>query len=398
MNKLNDEQRRDFFKVIDAKSLKTVYQPIVSLRTGEVYAYEALSRITDKSVNISIADMFEIAGESGCLWKLEKICRSLAVENAVGKPENTKMFINVDGNVIQDREFISGFTKEYLSKYKLKADEVVFEVTERSYVEDHEILQKIVKHYGEQGFEIAIDDVGAGYSGLNRINYLRPQYLKIDIGLVHEVHKSKSQKSLVEIMVRHCKNMGYMLIAEGIETQEELKCLIDLGVDLGQGYYIAVPDEKFRTTDSYVKKQIKKYYEKKKNDEIKNKHVGELSKMGMVLYPGCNAMKAYNLFARDEKLEVIAVVDKKNRFFGMLDRSLFVTDDARTSFISEKTVSEMMNEDVLTMDEDESLKKAAGKAMMRSDKMCYAPFVVLKNGRYYGIVSVKDLVITLSRK
>lgn len=107
------------------------------------------------------------------------------------------------------------------------------------------LLQSIMNHYIDQGYQIALDDVGAGYSGLNRVVNTTPNYLKADIELVRNIHLSKSKQSMMKLLVNYCDEMGLKLIAEGIETQEELECICNLHVHYGQGYYLGIPERKF---------------------------------------------------------------------------------------------------------------------------------------------------------
>lgn len=104
--------------------------------------------------SINISELFETAGQMGYLWELEKICRTNALKNAVGKPDGVKLFINVDGNVLSDSKSIKGFTKEKLRMFFLKAEDVVFEITERNNCDNHRQLSTLIKHYREQGVEV----------------------------------------------------------------------------------------------------------------------------------------------------------------------------------------------------------------------------------------------------
>ena len=104
--------------------------------------------------SINISELFETAGQMGYLWELEKICRTNALKNAVGKPDGVKLFINVDGNVLSDSKFIKGFTKAKLRMFSLKAEDVVFEITERSNCDNHRPLSTLIKYYREQGVEV----------------------------------------------------------------------------------------------------------------------------------------------------------------------------------------------------------------------------------------------------
>lgn len=107
-----------------------------------------------------------------------------------------------------------------------------------------------MNHYIDQGYQIALDDVGAGYSGLNHVVNTTPNYLKADIELVRNIHLSKSKQCMMKLLVDYCDEMGFKLIAEGIETQEELECICNLRVHYGQGYYLGLPDCKFNGASS----------------------------------------------------------------------------------------------------------------------------------------------------
>ena len=207
--------------------------------------YEALSRIDKQNTNLVISDLFVIAEQMGCVWKLEKLCRNKALKAATVKPEKVKLFLNVDGNIIQDKSFIQGFTNRKAAKAGVPASDIVFEITERSDIENYQILQQIMNHYANQGYEIALDDVGSGYSGLNRVVNTSPNYLKADIELVRDIHKDKKKELMMKFLLQYCNETGVTLIAEGIETDAELECLHRLGVHYGQGYFLGRPNKGF---------------------------------------------------------------------------------------------------------------------------------------------------------
>lgn len=235
----------EFYKILERKAIYPVFQPIVNLQTGRVSGYEALSRIDRSSTTLTISDLFVIAEQLGCVWKLEKLCRNKALKAAVEKPENVKLFLNVDGNIIQDKAFIQGFTNRKAMKAGVPASDIVFEITERSDIENYQILQQIMKHYADQGYEIALDDVGAGHSGLNRVVNTTPDYLKADIELVRDIHKYKKKEIMMKLLLDYCNATGAILIAEGIETVQKLECLHSLGVHYGQGFFLGKPERAF---------------------------------------------------------------------------------------------------------------------------------------------------------
>ncbi|MBO5303147.1 MAG: EAL domain-containing protein [Lachnospiraceae bacterium] len=398
MKNITKRKIDDFFIILNEKKIYPVFQPIVSLEDGEIAGYEALSRIDDPESSLNTEELFSVAEQLGYLWKLEKTCRKAAVKAAAHKPKDKKLFLNVDSNIILDEDFVSGFTKEYLHAHNLKTKDVVFEITERHGVENIELFQQTMKHYESQGFAIAIDDLGSQYSGLNRINYLNPQYIKIDIALIRNIHNSKSQRSLVSMLVRHCNDMGYTLVAEGIETPQELECLHKLGVHYGQGYYLARPDKNFVELNPDAKKQLAELNQNAKK-ERKNNKISALSKMGWILDPACQATYAYELFLKYDELSQISIVDAKNHFHGLLMRDAFMNHfQDKRSIPADSPITDWMDESPLTLDANDSLKTAVLQTMTRPTEKCYEPFVILKNDRYHGIGTIHDLLLLLAKK
>ena len=236
----------EFQEILKEGAVYTVFQPIIDLVNGNVLAYEALSRIDRENSVLNIAEMFEIADDTGHVWALEKLCRKKALKAGAKKPKHAKLFLNVDGNVLQDPTFIEGFTSKKATKQGLQPSDIVFEITERSDVENYQILQKIIQHYKKQGYEIALDDVGAGYSGLNRVVNTNPGYLKADMELVRDIDKNQAKQAMIKLLQNYCDTMGYRLIAEGIETKDELETVIQMGVRYGQGYFLGRPERGFK--------------------------------------------------------------------------------------------------------------------------------------------------------
>ncbi len=243
-----DGAEADFYlleEVLENGRIKPVYQPIVSLSDGQIFGYEALSRIPDAQAGVSIADVFAIAEKADKTWELEKLCREKSMESAAGLDKGKKLFLNVDPYIIHDAHFRAGFTKQRLEEYGLSADNVIFEITERVAVTDYETFLGSIQHYKRQAYGIAIDDAGAGFSGFSVISDVKPDFIKLDINLVSDIDKDDVKRSLCKAMVGFWKSAGVKVIAEGIETAEELKTLIKLNVDLGQGFFLGTPKETF---------------------------------------------------------------------------------------------------------------------------------------------------------
>jgi len=216
-----DNKKEALDYIINNKEIKTVFQPIISLRDGNILGHEALSRITCES-EIENPDMlFTIAGEYNRLWDLELLCRTTALEAAykfMVPPYSKKLFLNVNPNIMHDESFKKGFTKGFLMQYKIIPENIIFEITERNVIDDITSFKATIDHYKGQNYKIAIDDTGAGYSGLNLISDVNPNYIKLDMKLIRGVDTDSLKFTIVKGMVEFSKASNTYLIAEGIET------------------------------------------------------------------------------------------------------------------------------------------------------------------------------------
>ncbi|MFD0673473.1 EAL domain-containing protein [Cohnella sp. GCM10027633] len=224
-------------------SIRSVYQPIVRLGDGRVFGYEALTRCPQDSLFDGPLSLFRFAEERGQAFALDRLAREKAIRHCPPLGPMQKIFINVTMGIMNDPHFVSGQTIRWLTERGLHPGQVVFELTERSSIDDFDAAKKILAHYRSQGYEIAIDDAGAGYSSLQSIVELNPDYIKIDRSLVRDADKDDMKKHMLRTFVRFAKKMNIRTVAEGIERPEEMRLLRAMGFDFGQGYWIGRPSE-----------------------------------------------------------------------------------------------------------------------------------------------------------
>lgn len=296
--------------VLENQRIKPVFQPIVCLNTGEIIGYEALSRIIEPKEIECFEELFHLAGMYGKVWELEQLCRGKILEKycSFHNTENKKLFLNVNPMVIHDKGFRAGFTSEYLKQYGLDLRNIVFEVTERNAVDDVKGFKDTIRHYKSQGYNIAVDDAGSCYSGLNLICDIVPHYLKLDILLIHGIHKDATKYAMVKSMVEFADLANIQLVAEGIECEEELKTLLKLGVHNGQGYFLRKPDEELKGVEKAAAEIIHKY-NKKKIAKMK-KYNAEVKEYRVILFK-FESYKAYSAYCEkygDEKGDTIIEV------------------------------------------------------------------------------------------
>lgn len=227
--------------IMDSRLITTLYQPIIRLEDGEIIGYEALSRGPCQTNYESPLALLAEAEKSHCLWELEILFRKLAIEGAAGLKGDQTLFLNVDPRIINDPAFQQGLTRDYLARQQLSPSAIIFEITERYAIQDHAAFTKVLNNYKEQGYQIAIDDAGSGYSGMHTIAVTRPDYVKIDMEIVRNVHSDPLRQAIVKSFVVLGQIADIRIVAEGIETREELRTLIRLGVYAGQGYYLQRP-------------------------------------------------------------------------------------------------------------------------------------------------------------
>lgn len=213
------------------------FQPLVDAKKKEIFAYEALVRGLN---NEPAGEVFKNVNESN-LYRFDQACRVKAVKLAAELKIPALLSINFMPNAIYKPELCIRTTLEACKLYGLPVDQLIFEVTESERVSNLDHLQKIVADYKGRGFLTAIDDFGAGYSGLNLLAEIQTDLLKIDMGLVRGVHNDNVRQSLVKAVVQFSRDLNMKTIAEGIEVKEEYLALKDLGVEIFQGYYFAKP-------------------------------------------------------------------------------------------------------------------------------------------------------------
>ncbi|WXH26726.1 hypothetical protein WA016_00637 [Myxococcus stipitatus] len=218
------------------------FQPIVDLRDGEIIGYEVLSR--GQGSLESPHELFTHARTSGYTWELERACWTSALRSISRFPEELRrapFFFNVSPDVLSDPRFGDGSTLALLERHGLGPRHLVLEITEKAVIEDGALLQRLTRECSAQGFGLALDDFGAGHSGLVTLVHCLPRFIKLDQALVRDIHQHDYRQHLVKSLVAFASSVDAILIAEGVETWEEMTVLLRLGIRHAQGYLLARP-------------------------------------------------------------------------------------------------------------------------------------------------------------
>ncbi|MEZ7206179.1 MULTISPECIES: EAL domain-containing protein [Pseudoalteromonas] len=239
-------QARWIKTAVENETYQSWFQPIVRAYSEpgnlDVFANEALFRLFDDENNMVPPSLvFNLAEQSGLLFSLDLIARKSAVEHAAKANLNSKIFINFNPSSIYDPSYCLRSTASAISELGFQPQDIVFEVTETHQARDMNHLKGILAFYRSCGFGVALDDIGSGWSSLNMLAQLRPDYIKIDMELVRHIDTNQHKRNIVSHLIQLAHENGIEVIAEGVESRAEAQVLRDIGADYLQGYYFAKP-------------------------------------------------------------------------------------------------------------------------------------------------------------
>lgn len=256
-------QTKDFYKIVTLKELQgyvegrwlidilekrsftSHFQPIFQNNGKDVFGYEALFRGKNSQGEIIPPDkMFGLATDANLLFQLDLAARCSAVDGAAEKKlGDQKLFINFNPSSIYDPSYCLKETTSYIADKGIEPSQIIFEVVESHKVENSKHLRGILSFYRKAGFDVALDDVGSGYSSLNLMRDLKPSYVKVDMGLIRNIHQDDYRQNIVQNLIDMTHANQGKVICEGIETEDEYNWLVENNADLLQGFYLAKPSQ-----------------------------------------------------------------------------------------------------------------------------------------------------------
>ncbi len=249
VDRLMEERSAGLAAILRDVSLTTHYQPIVDMTQGLIMGYEALTRGPANTVYEVPEALFSSTKVARVRVELDALCRREAVRNARGFDPGKKLFLNSLPETLGTPGFADEDLCSMLQEVALLPRNLVLEITERTSIQDFEVFGRELDRLRRQGFLVAIDDVGTGYSSLQTITELQPDFLKVDMSLVKNIHRSLIKQELVHSLLKVGARIGAQVIAEGIEIEEEYRALRLCGVRYGQGFFFARPAPPFPPLD-----------------------------------------------------------------------------------------------------------------------------------------------------
>lgn len=234
---------REVEQIITTRNIYTVFQPIFDVTYKQILGYEALTRGPKGSIYFAPDKLFQAAIELGLLSDLEMVCRENAIKEFARLNLPGKLFLNISPLVLLDQSHPQGETAKLVERSGMNCQQIVIELSEKYPYPDNNMLRLALDKYREFGFNVAIDDLGAGYSGLKQWSQLRPEIVKVDRYFVEQCHLDSFKHKFIKAIFELAKSADTLVVVEGIETEAEYDFLVSLGMRYAQGFYLDKPSK-----------------------------------------------------------------------------------------------------------------------------------------------------------
>lgn len=391
MNQINDKLLFD--QILKDELITPYFQPIYHLADGTIHGYEALSRGPKNSTLFTPDSLFDLAIQEGQLHQLERLCQRKALSKFSKLALKGKLFINVSASLFASSEHQSEMTSSTLSQLGIDNSQLVIELSEQHPYECSDLTKNRVTEYQEMGMQIAIDDLGVGYSGLQIWSELQPNIVKIDRHFIQNIDTDKIKQEFIRAIITIAERTNCTVIAEGIETKKELAFLRKMGVTLGQGYFLGHPtDTPNFSTNTYLAKQAEESSQAKKDS---SESVQALCRATPYLNESHVLDDASKLFKKYKEMTAIPILDHQHCPIGVIRRhqlhEIFSTPYGRALY-EQKPVTQLLTTEVLVVENSVSLAEVSTLITDQEEDTLNNEILIVRNGKYSGTGHLKDLL------
>ncbi|MDX8388828.1 MAG: bifunctional diguanylate cyclase/phosphodiesterase [Ghiorsea sp.] len=387
--------------ILQNKDIVTLFQPIIDLKNGTIFAFEALSRGPRDSYLHMPEPLFDAARENSRLCVLDCLCREKSIQDFSALNLDGKLALNIDPHSLLDPNFETDRTLHMLRDEGIPNHKVILELTEHSRTDCYDELRQAVTRYRDMGFTIALDDLGAGYSNLRLMAELEPEYIKLDKYFISELSKNKKSYEFMKMIVDLASEINCSVIAEGVETLLDLQTVAGLGIDYAQGYFLGRPNEKpigLNRGFLPIKKAQKTRHSKASMHKLEHTCGESVSMLTLNNVAACSsftlASEVLERFQLDITLQAVPVIDHL-QVVGMLERESILQAFSSAfghSLNHKATVSLFMQHAPIVLKMTDKLAHVSEIAMHRPVGLTYAPLIVCDGTDYAGMVSIRELL------
>lgn len=383
-------------EILSLAALTPLFQPIISLKKNKIYGYEALIRGPSDSGLHSPVNLFDAASRHGRLAELDLLCREVAIKQFGQLKLKEKLFINTIPAALLQSDYQHGLTLSFLEKAGIPADQVVIELTEQYPIDDYTLMRDATEHYRDMGFSIAIDDLGAGYSGLRTWSELRPDFVKLDRHFMHNIHDDAQKRQFVQSMLDIASGINCQVIGEGVELRDEYVTAQEMKIDFVQGYYFARPTaEPTKTIQPELFNQRKTNSIFKQIQPRSNTIVSSLLTTLSPLKTNDTVNTVGDRFQQANDLISLPVINNEGRAVGMVWRDEFMTLYASRygrDLHGRKPIQMFMDNNPIMADMRLPLKTLSQLITSQDENNQHGMFIITNKGQYRGVGSLMDLL------
>jgi len=393
-------------EIIRKQQLCVLFQPIVRMQSGDIIGYEGLIRGPSDSPLHSPLNLFKVARAANLSVELEQLCCQVVAERFMHLGLPGKLFLNVSPESLLHYKAKRNRTLTYMHEVGITPDRVIIELTESQPAYDYEQLRKAVMRCRGMGFQIAIDDLGEGFSSLRLWSELRPDYVKIDMHFIQGINHDPVKLQFVRSIQEIAEKSGTQVIAEGIEMETELLMIRGLGISCGQGYHIARPHATpARTMAGELIKKLSgdgismPFYQPKNLISQNAMSAEKLLSVVPSVTPRMTNNEVYELFTDNPQLQITPVVNDDIPI-GLITRSQLVDHFARPylrELYGKRPCTTLMDSAPLIIDKDTSLQELSQTMVEAERHHLSNGFIITDQGRYIGMGSGQDLMRELTQ-
>ncbi|WP_136065875.1 bifunctional diguanylate cyclase/phosphodiesterase [Modicisalibacter radicis] len=374
--------------ILREERLTPLFQPIIDAGSRDIYGYEALIRGPVGTALHSPLALFDTAARTGHLVELDLLCRRLAIQRFMDLALGGKLFLNVMPTSLVERDFREGLTRAFLDSLGMAPERVVIELTEHTPIHDYDLVRQAVAHYRSMGFKVALDDLGAGHSSLRHWAELRPDFVKVDRHFVKDIDCDPLKRQFMQSLLNVSLSLGCQVIAEGIETTGEYRCLWGLNWPFLQGFYFSHPSESPPGSIAHLLPASR---------NPKNDTEGSAAMLCRQVSPielDTPVPKVVERFKAQPDLRCLTVVDEQ-RPVGVVRQHGFLqlfTNPFSHSLYARRTIGDILDTNMLVTRADTSLETLS-QQITESSHFEQQDFVIVDDRqRYLGMGNVIDLL------
>ena len=391
-------------EIIQQRKLTAFFQPILNLKTGEFYGYEGLIRGPSDSALHSPINLFGAAAQQNLTLEMEMLSRQIVLETFVQLNLPGNLFLNVSPETLLHPSFKNGCTLSFIKTLGLSPERVVIEITENQPTYDFAGMRSALLHYRAMGFQIAIDDLGEGFSSLRLWSELRPEFIKIDMHFVQGVDGDPIKLQFIKSIQLIAESCGTHVIAEGIETDAELATINDIGIQFGQGYSISRPSSSPPLLVSAETSSI--INTRKMTPPTKNTFISQRKMVAHKLlrhiepvHPDTANEQILERFSASPKLRAIPVV-QSGIPIGLINRDNFLgcfIKPFQRELLGKKPCSLAMQNQPLLVEKNMPIEELGHFIAEADERHFNNGFIITDQGRYLGVASGRDLLRELTQ-